>query len=206
MSSLRIAEILAARLCHDLSSPLGGLETTLELALEPANPGDHAEAMAAAHHNARHLIQRLRLLRAAWAADPGPLAVAALDDLVAGLPNRHRLTLHLAGLDPELILPPLAGRVILNMLIVAAAALPMGGTIALAGDAAQEISLTIAGPRAAWPIALAAFLADPAASWTDVSPASLPALLAALFAAEAGLRLRLPPDKALPARLVLNLD
>ena len=64
--SLRLAELLCARLCHDLSGILGALIGILEIAREEQPEG---ETLALAEDTANELIQRLKLLRAAWGQD-----------------------------------------------------------------------------------------------------------------------------------------
>jgi len=64
--ALRLAELLCARLCHDLGGLLGSLIGVLEIARE-----EHAESetLALAEETAIELGQRLKLLRAAWGQD-----------------------------------------------------------------------------------------------------------------------------------------
>ena len=64
--SLRLAELLCARLCHDLSGPLGALIGVLEIAREEQ---PDSETLALAEETAVELTQRLKLLRAAWGQD-----------------------------------------------------------------------------------------------------------------------------------------
>jgi histidine phosphotransferase ChpT len=186
-SSLLLAETLAARLCHDFASPLGSLMGVLELARE----GD-TEALGLAAETAQKLGQRLRLLRAAWGARPGPLGVAELPALAEGLPGRHRIELDFSGLAPSPDFAPEAGRLVLNLLLLATEALPAGGTLFLSGAARREVLLRVAGPRAAWPAGLAGYLVDPDSAWAALDdPRALQAPLTALLAAQAGLRLAL---------------
>src|SRR3954454_25339494 len=72
---LRLAELLCARLCHDLSGPLGALVGILEIAREEQPEG---ETLALADETANELVQRLRLLRAAWGRDIDDMDVARL--------------------------------------------------------------------------------------------------------------------------------
>jgi len=76
--ALRLAEMLCARLCHDLSSLLGSLIGVIEIAREE-HPD--SETLTLAEDTAVQLGQRLKLLRAAWAGnegDAGPDPVAVL--------------------------------------------------------------------------------------------------------------------------------
>ena len=75
--ALRLAELLCARLCHDLSGPLGALIGVLEVARDKQ---PDSEALALAEETAVQLAQRLKLLRAAGAGmgRPGRCPAARL--------------------------------------------------------------------------------------------------------------------------------
>ncbi len=147
---LSLALTLCARLCHDLAGTVGALAGTLELAAE----GQDGDALALAVECAREVSARLRLLRAAWGANPDG---CNLQGLTAGLPGAERLAIDLSGLAPGLAEAP--GRLAANLLLLAAGSLPRGGSISLAGDN-RTMLVEIAGPRAGWPAGLAACLAD----------------------------------------------
>ena len=80
--SLRLAELLCARLCHDLSGPLGALIGILEIAREEQ---PDSETLALAEDTADELVQRLKLLRAAWGQDGDDMDVGPAARL-RGLP------------------------------------------------------------------------------------------------------------------------
>ncbi|MBV9736228.1 MAG: hypothetical protein JO209_09990 [Acidisphaera sp.] len=186
--SVRLAALLAARLTHDISGLLGTTMGALELAHE--DPGAGEEALQLAVDAARELGQRLRLLRAAWGPEGGPLGVADLAALAEGLPGRRRVQIDLSALPSTAAFTPAAGRLLLNVLLLGAEALPGGGRVSLAGDAVREVVATIAGPRAAWPAGFAACLADEAAAWQALGGArELQAPLTALLARAGGLGL-----------------
>jgi histidine phosphotransferase ChpT len=185
---LRLAELVCARVCHDLSGLLGSLVGVLELAAEDA-PG--SEALALAGTTAGEMRRRLDLLRAAWAGDGEDLDLARLRALATALPGQ-RITLELSGLPSDTVFGPRAGRLVLNLLLLAAEALPVGGCLALTGSPAADLVATIAGPRAGWPASLAACLSDPTAAGDALTgPRALQAPLLALLAHEYGVRLAL---------------
>ena len=185
---LRLAELLATRLCHDLSGPLSGLLAALGEAR--ADP----QALPLAAEAARVMRQRLALLRAAW-GDPAALPAGGLQGLAAGLPRAERLRLELAGPLALAVLPPLVGRLLLNALLLAAESLPRGGDMTLEGDPHATVVLGIDADGAAWPAGLAEMLADPDAAWRCVAAGGRggrqQAALTALLAAQAGARVRL---------------
>lgn len=186
--SLRLGEMLCARLCHDLSGPLGALIGVLELARDQQSD---SETLAVAEETAVELAQRLKLLRAAWGQDGEDLDVARLREFGDCLSSSRRVRLDLAGLEPEAIFPPPAARVILNLVLLAAESMPGGGTVALSSSPAPGILVTMSGPRAAWPGSFATWLHDDAAAWEAMTadPRHLQGPLTTMLARSCGLRL-----------------
>lgn len=187
-AALHMAELLCARLCHDLSGPLGALIGVLELAREEQ---PDSETLALAEDTAVELGQRLKLLRAAWGQDGDEMDTIRLHGFADCLSSSRRVRLDLTGLVPGSAFPPPAARVILNLVLLAAESLPGGGTVALSGSSADSILVTIAGPRAAWPAGFATWLHDELAAWEAMvaDPRRLQAPLTALLARSLGLRL-----------------
>ena len=180
-----LARALAARLCHDLAGALGTLTGCLDVLAEEATIED--EAFDLARRTAAEAVARVRLFRAAWAGGEEPLSIAAITRLADALPRRHLITLDLDALGNS-TLPPAMGAVVLNVLLLAAEALPTGGAITMVRDRAQDWVLTVAGRQAGWPGGLAAALSAP-----DAVPAGGPVTvaMAVLAAAAAGVRLSL---------------
>ena len=182
--ALALADALCARLCHDLSSPLGSLMAALEVAIETPEAAD--EALPLASETAVEMGRRLRLLRAAWAGMGGDMTAQALAELATGLPRRVRVALD--GMEPGVFPAPVA-RVLLNLLLLGAEALPRGGTVTLAGAPGADVLVMVDGPDAAWPPGLALSLTG-----TGVpvdKPRAVQAPLVAMLARAAGLRLSL---------------
>lgn len=195
---LHLAELLCARLCHDISGPLGSLMGATELAAEDAQDG--GEAMAVAVDSAAALGRRLRLLRAAWGGEAGPLDVPAFQELAEGLSVGRRVSVDLSGLDPATVFAPAGARLALNALLLAAEGLAGNGRLAMSGAANGDVLVTIEGPRAAWPAGLATCLADEQAAWQSITSArSLQAPLTALLARRSGLRVSLLMPVGSPA-------
>ncbi len=186
--SLRLGEMLCARLCHDLSGPLGALIGVLELAREkqPDN-----EALALAEDTAVELAHRLKLLRAAWGNGDEEMDVPRLREFVDTLSSSRRVRVDLGGLAPQAVFPGPAARIILNLVLLAAESLPAGGVVALSGSTDAGILVTMCGPKAAWPAGFAAWLQDDAAAWEAMraNPRRLQGPLTALLARSFGLRL-----------------
>ena len=189
--ALQLADLIAARLCHDIGGPIGTLAGTLELA--SAEQVAQAEAVATVNEAARDLTRRVRLLRFAWSAEATPMDVARLEDLAIGAPGADDVRLDVTALRRETVFPAAMARILLNVVLLAAESLPRGGTLALADAGDGQVLATLTGPRAAWPPDLAAVIADEAAAWAALAePRTLLAPLTALLARRAGIRLSLP--------------
>ena len=207
--ALRLAELLAIRLCHDLSGPLGTLMGSLELVAE--DPSTAAEALPLAGDVSQTLGKRLRLLRAAWG---GATASLSVDEFaaVAGGAQLRRGKIDLDGLDRSARFSPTAARVALNAVLLAAESLPAGGIAAFSGHPASAVVVTLAGPRAAWPAGFSACIGNMALAremlWnSDDGQASraLQVPLIVLIAEAVGVRLSLlmaPTAEAVPPLLM----
>ncbi len=188
---LRLAELLCARLCHDLSGPLGALIGVLEVARDETAD---SEMLGVAENTAVEVAQRLKLLRAAWGQDGDEMDVAQLSGFADSLFASRRVQLDLEGLEEDALFPPEIARIVLNLLLLAAESLPGGGIVAMAGSPSDSILVTIAGPRAAWPTGLGTWLTDEAAAFEAViaNARSLQGPLTALLARGRGFRLSMP--------------
>lgn len=197
--ALHLADLVSARLCHDLSGLLGTLLGALEMTIEDtAKPG---EALLLADEAAQELGLRLRLLRAAWGGNGAELDAAGLAALAPGLSSGRRVQVDVAELEGEFPAP--VGRVLLNLMLLGAEALPGGGVVTLTGRWPNQISMSAEGPRLMRPGALTACLAG-----AVVPPASardLQVPLTFLVAAAAGATLSSPPEER-DRRLTLRVN
>jgi histidine phosphotransferase ChpT len=174
---LRIAELLAARLCHELVSPIGAINNGVEL-LED-DPDFAADASGLIAQSATQATRRLQFYRVAYGST-APIAVelgrkAAIDlfadgKIVCNWPE---------GLAPAGI------KLACNLLLVAAEALPRGGRLTLAAADPLEIHAEGEGARlpAHLPDALTGALAADA-----VDARSVQAAFTGALAMRAGLR------------------
>lgn len=145
----RLAELVAARICHDLGSPAASLSALLPQAADPA-------AQAILLETAAELRARLSLLTALF----GPadeLDWSGVARLMVGAPMAHRVAFALPSRPGGV--PPGLARVILAGLLVAAEALPRGGTVHASEPAPGLLALRPEGRDAAWPEPVLALLA-----------------------------------------------
>ncbi len=186
--ALRLAELLCARLCHDLAGPIGTLIGALEVVREQ-QPG--SEEAALAEEAAGEVAQRLKLLRAAWSETSEELDRAGLASLAGGLLTARKLDLVLEGLDHGIVFPPDAARIVRNLLLLGIESTPGGGTMILSSAGRGSIVFAIEGPRAAWPVGLASWLADDEIAWKALLSGirTVQGPLTALLARDTGFRL-----------------
>lgn len=123
----KLSEMLCARLCHDLASPLGAASTGIELLEDSSDPetlGLIAASMGAA-------TARLKFLRAALGpANDLPHLPKTLGDLIRaylGGTVTGGITLDWSSERPEI--DGEMARLLLNMVLIARDALPRGGRI-----------------------------------------------------------------------------
>jgi len=177
-----LARLIAARLCHDLGGVVGTLAGTLDL-VEPGDPGMHELA----RESAQVLRHRLRLYSAAWGGGASDLDAAGLTELLQGAPASPRVRFALDRMEGGGLLPAALVPIALNAALLAAEALPRGGTVHLGGSAARGLHVWPDGASAAWPQAVISALSGmPEAELLEGGPRRvlLPLLLA--FAEEVG--------------------
>jgi histidine phosphotransferase ChpT len=185
--TIRLVELICARLCHDLGGLIGTVGNALEMVAEDA--GRDNEVLAFASSAAYALTQRLRLMRAAWGPETDAMKLSALVKLVTPALAARRVGLDTRTLPPDCVFSPAIGRVVLNLIMLACDCLPRGGTIVLMGEPA-DLLVRIDGPGAAWPAGFANCMRDEAAALAALTSArSVQMPLTVLFALSRGLRL-----------------
>ncbi len=129
---LILAELLCARVCHDLSGPVGAVGTGAELLTEESD-GLDADALALLASSAAIAGQRLRFLR--LALGPGGAAVAGpqLREVTAAFLAGAAAASEAVRLDWEdggsTAWENAAAKLLLNLVLLARDCLPRGGAI-----------------------------------------------------------------------------
>ncbi len=142
-----LAALLCSRVCHDLISPVGAINNGLELLDEG---GADAEAMDLIRQSARNASARLQFARIAFGAAGS--AGMMIDTGDAESVARG----YLANEKPELswsggraLLPKNKVKLLLNLILVANAAIPRGGRLEVALEnleTAPRFTLKSSGP------------------------------------------------------------
>jgi hypothetical protein len=96
---LQLAELVAAKLSHDLSGLLGSLTGVLEVAGEAS--GGATDEIALAAETASILLLRLQLLREAWGGVAKPMDLPTLAARKRGTIGEQRLKLDRGGCRKE---------------------------------------------------------------------------------------------------------
>jgi histidine phosphotransferase ChpT len=179
-----LIEQTTASLCHALD----GSASVLGQAVS-AHPGSNI----AVAHAADALINQLRLRRAAWGPADAPVSLHQITTLARGLPND--VLVDLSALPEAIVFPAAFGRIVLNILLLAADSLPQGGHVVLAGTM-DDMFVRILGPVSEWPIGIALCLADEAEAQSALTDGrDVQMAVTAMIAHAAGIRLSalLPP-------------
>lgn len=128
----RLAAFIASRICHDLISPVASVNSALELLEEPGDADMKAQAEQLLHNGAESAAARIQLLRYAFGS-------AGLSDTAA---DRHEVRSIVEGFMKS-YKPSIEwnietehfscghARVLMNLVIMATAAIPRGGVVEL---------------------------------------------------------------------------
>ena len=202
---LILAELLCARLAHDLSGPIGAVANGAELLDEDDLAGDVVgEAVELLSVSAAAAVARLRFLRLALGpagASPPPaeLRRLAIDYFTKGATGGDAVGFECAP-TLEARLGSVPAQLVANLLMLARDCLPRGGTIRVETPAAGTgFALTAEGAQAA-PADAAKALA--AAAATGLSPRGAQGYFTARLAGQAGMSVTV---MATPGKIALTL-
>lgn len=125
---LRVLELLSARLCHELVSPIGAINNGVEL-LDEGDPDFVRDAVALIGQSARKAGQRLQFYRFAYGTSTSASGTALGQgrDLALGFLESSKV--RCAWPAEATTLPMDWQRLACNMLVLGADALPRGGTV-----------------------------------------------------------------------------
>ena len=146
-ASLRVASLLASRLCHDLIGPLGAVDNGLELIAEEGSMAE--EALALAQRSAKRAAGRLRYFRYAFGAagEDASFGTSEARGLAQTLlhTGESQLAWPAGGDD---ILRPGACRLVLNMICSGSIACP-GAARSMSWRSRTAFPWTVRHPRRA---------------------------------------------------------
>jgi histidine phosphotransferase ChpT len=192
---LQLAELMAARLCHDLVGPIGAVANGVELLSDGESSGD-PEVTSLIAVSARQAARRLQWFRVAFGSGgslPSAAIFAETRRLASGLFDDGRVTLDWVSPDAatEAAATRPAAKLALNLSLAAIECLPRGGAVQVRIAAAPNrltIKVIAIGASARLPDDMAAALrADVRIS--ELTPKSIPVYLAARLAEQSKTRL-----------------
>jgi histidine phosphotransferase ChpT len=147
LSAVDLAALLCSRICHDIISPVGAINNGLELLDEG---GADADAMNLIRTSARNASARLQFARIAFGA------AGSAGMLIDSGDAEAVTTAFLRNEKPELVwngrralMPKNKVKLLLNLVLVAIAAIPRGGKISVTLDDPEtepKFTLAAAGP------------------------------------------------------------
>mgnify|MGYP003836835651 CR=1 FL=1 len=142
---LRVAELLASRLCHDLVSPIGAVNNGMELLEEDLDPEMVGDAVKLASGSARQASATVQFYRLAFgqAGQQVEMDPAQLRRLAEGYLGPHKANLDWRA--DQLISdgPDGTGKLLLNLVALALEALPRGGTIVAGADLSDGVHIGV---------------------------------------------------------------
>lgn len=150
---LHLAELLCARLCHDLSGPVGAASAGAELFEDLGGGALDAETLGLVAASAAGAAARLKFFRAAFGpAAATPQAAPAVRELIEAY-LRTAVSAASPGLELSWRIEGshLSGgkaRLLLNLVLLAKDALPRGGLITVTGDDAAIGVMALGQPAA----------------------------------------------------------
>ncbi|MBL4854996.1 MAG: hypothetical protein JKY25_12275 [Robiginitomaculum sp.] len=152
LTASNLAALLCARVCHDLVGPVGALENGLYLLTDEDSADMHDDALDLIKIGTEQASAKLKFLRIAFGAGgsaPAVIASAELESLSRGVYPDGKIVLDwqvaVDGLDKP------AARTVLNLVMLAVATIPIGGTVVVEATQTSEvanISLKCTGPKA----------------------------------------------------------
>ncbi len=129
LEPLDLAALLCSRVCHDVISPVGAIVNALEV-LEEDDPSMRDFALELIKKSARSASARLQFARLAFGAAGSAGAMIDLGDagtVANGFLNDDKLSLDWDA--PRALLPKNQVKLLLNLLVLAAQAIPRGGRL-----------------------------------------------------------------------------
>ncbi len=147
LSAPDLAALLCSRVCHDIISPVGAINNGLELLDEG---GADEDAMNLIRQSARNASARLQFARIAFgAAGSAGMQIDTGDAEAVTTAFLKNEKPELAWLGERVLLPKNQVKLLLNLVLVALAAIPRGGKITVRLEdlhAKPRFSLTSSGP------------------------------------------------------------
>ena len=137
-----LAAMLCSRVCHDLINPVGAIGNGLEVLADPTQAAMAEGAQELIANSAKHARAKLEFARLAYGASS--TAGTDFDTRECERVARLLFEIEKADLDwqvPLILLPKHKAKLLMNMLLIAAMAVPRGGVVKVevSGPAGEEV-------------------------------------------------------------------
>jgi len=156
LEALDLAALLCSRVCHDIISPVGAIINGLEVLDEDNSEDMRAFAFGLIRKSAGQASAKLQFARLAFGAagsvgaeiDLGDAEKVATGYMASEKPD-------FAWESPRVLMPKNLVKLLLNLILLANAAVPRGGSVKVVVDGADppRFTLTAAGPSVRVPAA-----------------------------------------------------
>jgi histidine phosphotransferase ChpT len=152
LGALDLAALLCSRVCHDLISPVGAIVNGLEVLEEDKDEETKTFALDLIKKSAHQASAKLQFCRLAFGAAGSAGAQIDLGDaekVARGMlaDDRTKMTWNL----PRELVAKNRAKLLLNMLLIAAGAIPRGGTLTVdPAEGGKGFRLTASGLNARW--------------------------------------------------------
>ncbi|HVJ51990.1 MAG TPA: histidine phosphotransferase family protein [Aliidongia sp.] len=192
---LRIAELLASRLCHELVSPVGAISNGLEIMEDEPDFASDAGALIA--DSARQAACRLQFYRVAYGST-ATIADAIARDATMELFAQSKIRCRWA----DTALPAGWQKLACNLMLLASEALPRGGELRLESDG-QGISIVAMGEGARFAETVPALI-DRMPDAEEITPRTVQTVFTASLARRLGGSLQLREGMANEVALIVR--
>jgi histidine phosphotransferase ChpT len=167
LEGMDLAALLCSRVCHDLISPVGAIVNGMEVLEDTNDESTKSFALDLIKKSANQASAKLQFCRLAFGAAGSAGAEIDLGDaegVARGFIEDDKT--HLRWQLPRAYLAKNRVKLLLNMLILAAAMIPRGGMIVVdpVGEGPQGFKLTVSGLNARIPATVPGLLAGEAAN------------------------------------------
>ena len=147
LSAADLAALLCSRLCHDIISPVGAISNGLELLDEGGADEDAMRLIRASAKNASARLQFARIAFGAAGSAGMQIDTGAAEQVATALLQNEKPELEWNG--RRALLPKNKVKLLLNLILIANAAIPRGGKITVNlenPETEPKFVLTAAGP------------------------------------------------------------
>lgn len=155
---LKLAELLCTRLCHDLTGPIGAIANGAEFLSEEESGKMQAQAIDLISSSAAQAVSRLQFYRKAYGRinEDGEANIEALKKLASDFFAGSKVTLDWPDYHTDasgVSISYKMGRLLINLIIIAAASLLRGGTLSVrlsANQKTKSVHVNVKGPSLKW--------------------------------------------------------